>query len=76
MYADLARKVGLPDFYVFGTFALLALLLAGWLPETKGVSLEQMDRVFDEKLGVVKRKGGSHGTYEEALLANEQIMGA
>ena len=69
----LLGKIGFLTFYIFGSFSLLALLLAGWLPETKGVVLEQMDRVFDEKLGVVKPKAA--GSYEEALLA-DQLEGA
>ena len=73
----LLGKIGFLTFYIFGAFAFVALLLAGWLPETKGVVLEKMDRVFDEKLGVVKPKGSPGiGNYEEALLANQQLIGA
>lgn len=75
----LLGKIGFLTFYIFGTFALLALLLAGWLPETKGVVLEQMDRVFDEKLKDLnfgRRKGlGIKGGSYEALL-DSQLMGA
>jgi len=42
---------GFKTFYIFGMFCFTALLLASWLPETKGVLLEHMVKVFDEKLG-------------------------
>ena len=47
----LLGRLGFLTFYIFGLFALAAMLLAHWLPETKGVMLEHMQRLFDEKLG-------------------------
>lgn len=44
--------VGFVTFLMYGAFCFLALLLALWLPETKGIELEQIGRVFDMKLGV------------------------
>lgn len=37
---------GFGTFYVFGGFCILALGMALWLPETKGVPLEHVDEVF------------------------------
>ena len=63
----LLGHVGFLTFYIYGAFAFLALLLARWLPETRGVPLEQMDRVFDDKLGLPCK---SHGPLGEALLSH------
>mmetsp|Transcript_76011 Transcript_76011/g.246157 ORF Transcript_76011/g.246157 Transcript_76011/m.246157 type:complete len:522 (+) Transcript_76011:41-1606(+) len=41
--------LGFGTFYVFAMFTLLALALALWLPETKGVMLEHIDEIFDQK---------------------------
>ena len=73
----LLGKIGFMTFSVFAAFAWLALLLAGWLPETKGVVLEQMDQVFDEKLGVsqtLKEAKGSN--FAEALLSQKERLEA
>jgi len=43
--------LGFKCFFVFGAFSLVALRLALWLPETKGVMLEHIDKLFDEKFG-------------------------
>mmetsp|Transcript_10766 Transcript_10766/g.20061 ORF Transcript_10766/g.20061 Transcript_10766/m.20061 type:complete len:501 (+) Transcript_10766:81-1583(+) len=48
----LLDKIGFFTFYVFGFFSFIGLILASWLPETKGVLLEHIDRLFDEKFGV------------------------
>eukprot|EP00931_Biecheleriopsis_adriatica_P018561 TRINITY_DN12971_c0_g1_i1.p1 TRINITY_DN12971_c0_g1~~TRINITY_DN12971_c0_g1_i1.p1 ORF type:complete len:519 (-),score=95.48 TRINITY_DN12971_c0_g1_i1:67-1623(-) len=47
----LLESTGFGTFFVFGTFSLIALALAMWLPETKGVLLENIDELFDRKLG-------------------------
>jgi len=47
----LLGRFGFLTFYLFGAFAFVAMLLSSWLPETKGVMLEHMQRIFDEKLG-------------------------
>jgi len=49
--------LGFGTFYVFVAFTSSALLLALWLPETKGVMLEHMDEVFDKKFGLPETKG-------------------
>eukprot|EP00929_Paragymnodinium_shiwhaense_P040083 TRINITY_DN20957_c0_g1_i3.p1 TRINITY_DN20957_c0_g1~~TRINITY_DN20957_c0_g1_i3.p1 ORF type:complete len:109 (-),score=13.79 TRINITY_DN20957_c0_g1_i3:31-357(-) len=38
-------------FFVFAAFCALASLLSLWLPETKGVPLEDMPQLFGPKLG-------------------------
>lgn len=75
----LLGKIGFMTFYIFGAFSFLALLLARWLPETRGVALEQMDQVFDEKLGVANRSSsfGAAKIVEPLLLGhNERLEGA
>jgi len=47
----LLSAMGFATFILLAAFSLAALLLGLWLPETKGVRLEQMDRIFDAKLG-------------------------
>lgn len=42
-------SLGFGTFFVFAFFSLLALCLACWLPETKGVVLERIDELFDGK---------------------------
>lgn len=64
----LLGQLGFNMFYIFGAFALLALFLAAWLPETKGVALEQMDQVFDKLLFTEPKM-------KEDLL-NDQLLGA
>jgi len=53
----LLGRLGFGTFYVFAVFTLAALGLAVWLPETKGVVLERIDEIFDEKLGLPESKG-------------------
>jgi len=47
----LLGAIGFNTFYIFGLFSLIAAGLAVWLPETKGVGLEHIDALFDDKLG-------------------------
>jgi len=44
-------SVNFGAFFVFATFSLVAFAISWWLPETKGVPLEDIDRLFDVKLG-------------------------
>eukprot|EP00931_Biecheleriopsis_adriatica_P053556 TRINITY_DN31371_c0_g1_i1.p1 TRINITY_DN31371_c0_g1~~TRINITY_DN31371_c0_g1_i1.p1 ORF type:complete len:523 (+),score=63.32 TRINITY_DN31371_c0_g1_i1:54-1571(+) len=45
----LLSSMGFGTFAIFGAFCLAAFLFALWLPETKGVSLERMDLIFDDR---------------------------
>lgn len=47
----LLEAVGFLTFCIFGGFCCIALAIACWLPETKGVELEQVGHVFDLKFG-------------------------
>merc|ERR1711908_106316 len=47
----LLEAVGFGTFFLFALACLAALALAHWLPETKGLQLEQIDRLFDQKFG-------------------------
>jgi sugar porter (SP) family MFS transporter len=38
-------------FYVFGFFCAISIFLSAWLPETKGVPLELIQQLFDDKAG-------------------------
>jgi len=38
-------------FYVFGVFCFFSIFLSAWLPETKGVPLELVQKLFDGKAG-------------------------
>jgi len=38
-------------FYVFGFFCVISIFLSSWLPETKGVPLELIQQLFDDKAG-------------------------
>lgn len=61
----LLGQYGFDTFFLFGVFSLSALLLATWLPETKGVKLEEMDQIFDIKFE------GSKEAMGRALLKND-----
>merc|ERR1719188_2480441 len=37
-------------FWIFGLFCLVGMLLACWLPETKGLDLEHVGEIFRHKL--------------------------
>jgi len=47
----LFEAAGYGTFFVFGANCLVALGLSLWLPETRGLPLEQIDALFDAKLG-------------------------
>merc|ERR1712060_220595 len=47
----LLDALGFGAFFVFGAFSVAAVVLAWWLPETRGVPLECMDDVFNSRLG-------------------------
>jgi|Transcript_15901 sugar porter (SP) family MFS transporter len=53
------NRVEFNTFLVFGFFSFLALILARWLPETKGVMLEKVGELFDTKFGVPSEKWSS-----------------
>eukprot|EP00930_Biecheleria_cincta_P024424 TRINITY_DN17483_c0_g1_i1.p1 TRINITY_DN17483_c0_g1~~TRINITY_DN17483_c0_g1_i1.p1 ORF type:complete len:491 (+),score=83.43 TRINITY_DN17483_c0_g1_i1:114-1586(+) len=61
----LLGQYGFATFFLFGAFSLSALILATWLPETKGIKLEEMDQIFDIKFG------GSQTEMGKALLKND-----
>lgn len=48
----LLESIGFSTFYIFAIFSFIGLLVALWIPETKGVLLEHINRLFDEKFGV------------------------
>lgn len=47
----LLEAIGFYTFFVFAFFCGWAALLSAWLPETRGVGLENMATVFEAKLG-------------------------
>lgn len=60
--------VGFGTFLIFACFGILALFLAAWLPETKGVSLEHIGPLFDEQIASLGLDDGS-----SAQLSREKI---
>jgi len=48
----LLQRFGFSAFLTFAFFCVICLLLALWLPETSGVMLEDIEGLFDEKLGM------------------------
>merc|ERR1712048_1533629 len=47
----LLEKVQFGTFFIFGMFCIIFVLIAAWLPETKGVPLESVGHLFDNKVG-------------------------
>lgn len=79
----LLGTLGFGTFFLFGVSSLVALLLALWLPETKGVLLEHMDLIFEDKFGVPASsrsalEGGrvppSYGTAGDAAEKRPQLL--
>ena len=52
----LLQDIGFGMFFVFGVFSIVGFFLASWLPETKGVLLEHIDQLFDEKFGIQAKR--------------------
>jgi len=47
----LLEKVQFGTFFIFGFFCIVFAVLSAWLPETKGVPLELVGQLFDQKVG-------------------------
>eukprot|EP00746_Dinoflagellata_sp_MGD_P041780 gnl/MRDRNA2_/MRDRNA2_201031_c0_seq1.p1 gnl/MRDRNA2_/MRDRNA2_201031_c0~~gnl/MRDRNA2_/MRDRNA2_201031_c0_seq1.p1 ORF type:complete len:455 (+),score=51.28 gnl/MRDRNA2_/MRDRNA2_201031_c0_seq1:168-1367(+) len=62
----LLEVLGFITFFIFGGFCLVALAMALWLPETKGLVLEHVSQAFDEKLGCDRKldKAAKYGSLE------------
>ena len=43
----LLESIGFSTFYVFGFFCVVGIFVSAWLPETKGVPLENVQMLFD-----------------------------
>lgn len=74
--------IGFGTFIVFAVFAFIALKLAMWLPETKGLMLEHISELFDEKFGTAEchkksddyRKGpGAYGSVDVIQSKHENF---
>jgi len=52
----LLEGLGFGTFLIFGFFCFVGLALALWLPETKGLLLEHIGPIFDEKFGISDHK--------------------
>ncbi|CAE7191063.1 HGT1 [Symbiodinium pilosum] len=57
----LMTAIGFGTFLLFGAFCIVALALGIWLPETRGVPLEQIGTCFDERFGLVEGKEDTEG---------------
>jgi len=72
----LLGSVAFGTFYVFGFFCIASVFLSAWLPETKGVPLENIQKLFDNKAGfmstaevgkeAIELAGGSESTAASA----------
>jgi len=49
----LLEHIGFTTFLIYGVFCMLGLSVALWIPETRGVPLEHIGELFDEKLGKI-----------------------
>merc|ERR1712048_906705 len=47
----LLDQIKFGTFFVFGFFCVILICLSAWLPETKGVPLELVGQLFDNKVG-------------------------
>lgn len=59
----LLSSIGFGTFLLFGGFCIVALLLGLWLPETRGVPLEQIGTCFDERFGLLEGKAADAEGY-------------
>lgn len=55
----LLERIRFSTFFVFGFFCVLGAIVSAWLPETKGVPLELIDHLFDEKWGFKSTRNGA-----------------
>merc|ERR1712238_82594 len=47
----LLSSIQFSTFFVFGFFCVISVFVSAWLPETKGVPLELIQTLFDNKAG-------------------------
>mmetsp|Transcript_23324 Transcript_23324/g.59547 ORF Transcript_23324/g.59547 Transcript_23324/m.59547 type:complete len:508 (+) Transcript_23324:83-1606(+) len=66
----LLANLGFGAFLLFSACSVLSFALALWLPETKGVVLERVDELFDQKLGV---RGQGRRAVEKKALDSEDL---
>lgn len=55
----LLQSMGFNTFFIFAFFCCLCMILALWLPETKGVMLERIEGLFNDKLGISANEAAS-----------------
>lgn len=55
----LLESIRFSTFFVFGFFCILGAILSAWLPETKGMPLELVDQLFDDKWGFRSTRKGA-----------------
>merc|ERR1712194_134478 len=70
--------IGFRTFYVFAFFSWLCLALGLWLPETKGLMLENVGELFDAKFGILEDLGGEggYGGLHDKAAATAESYGA
>jgi len=63
---------GYGTYFIYGSFCFVIAIIAFWIPETKGISLERMDELFGqtdfsgiEDIGLAAQKEGIEHTHEE-----------
>mmetsp|Transcript_39207 Transcript_39207/g.73112 ORF Transcript_39207/g.73112 Transcript_39207/m.73112 type:complete len:487 (-) Transcript_39207:131-1591(-) len=57
----LLSAMGFGTFIIFAGFSVTALFLGLWLPETRGIPLEQIGHCFDERFGVLVKTSATEG---------------
>jgi len=72
----LLEAIEFSTFYVFGLFCLVGVFLSAWLPETKGVSLEMVQEMFDDKAGFRSTAAGGKVKAQAAAAAEENQQDA
>merc|ERR1719414_1592504 len=65
----LLEAIEFSTFYVFGLFCLAGVFLSAWLPETKGVPLEMVQEMFDDKAGFRSTAAGDKAKAQAAVAA-------